>query len=307
MKILISATPFAEFDRFPLDRLEKAGFEPILSPYGCYATPEQSIRLLDGVCGIVAGIEPLNREVLTSSKSLKVISRVGIGLDSVDSETAKELGIRIFNTPDAPTQAVAELTVGLMLSLLRQIPRSDATIRHHEWAQYPGRLLFGKKIGLVGLGRIGRQTAKLLQAFEVSLLATDLFPPKEFIQAHKVLFYDSLEEMLPEADIISLHVPYSKSLGPLLGKAQFALMKPGAYLINTSRGSLIDEAPLLHALQNKRIEGAALDVYENEPYKGPLGSLPNVVLTSHVGSYTVESRIRMETEAVENLIKALKV
>ncbi len=304
-KVLISATPFSEFSPEPLDRIRKAGFVPVISQYGCYATPEQSLELLQGVSGLIAGIESLPASVLEKAKELKVISRVGIGLDNIDLQCAKRRNIAVRNTPDAPTDAVAELTLAVILSLLRQVVKSNLQIRKGEWVQNPGSLLRGKTVALLGLGRIGRRLVELLEPFRAKIIAQDIAPEKQFLEKHQVKHFNSLAEMLPEADVVSLHIPYTVKSHYIVGRPELSQMKKSAILVNCSRGGLIDEAALYCALKAGSISGAALDAFEFEPYCGPLSQLENVILTPHIGSYARESRIRMEMEAVDNLIAFL--
>lgn len=305
-KILISATPFAEFSQYPIKQLTSHGYESVISPYGSYATENQSITLLTDVIGIIAGLEPLTRKVLESSPSLKIISRVGIGLDNIDLKASEELGIKVLNTPDAPTDAVAELTLGHILTLLRQTVKGDTEIKNGQWIQYPGRLLKGKRVAIIGLGRIGKRLVELLKPFKVQILGFDIVPPWPFIKENEITHFETIKEILPEADVVSLHIPYTKGSEYLMGEKEIALMKKEAVLINCSRGHLIDEAALFNALQEKRITGAALDCFKQEPYRGPLTQTSNIILTPHIGSYAKETRIQMETEATEAMIKHLK-
>ncbi len=304
--ILISATPFAEFSTYPIQRLSEHGFRATISPYGSYATEEQSISLLKETIGIIAGLEPLTRKVLESSPTLRVISRVGIGLDNIDLQAAEQLNIKVLNTPDAPTDAVAELTLAHLLALLRQTPKNNLEMKNGEWIQNPGTLLKNKTVGVIGLGRIGKRFIELLKAFKVKILGFDLTPPWPFIEEYGVNHCNNIEEIIQDADIISLHIPHTKGIGYTIGKKEIAKMKKNATLINCSRGGLVDENALLQALQEKRISAAAIDCFEEEPYRGSLKQLDNIILTPHIGSYTRETRVQMESEAVENLINYLK-
>lgn len=305
LKVLISTSSFGKYNSSPLQKLKDTGFKIILNPYGRKLQPNEIVSLLDGVVGLIAGTGPITEKVLKSAKNLKVISRCGAGLDNVNLEVTRKLGIKVFTTPDAPTQAVAELALGLILSLLRKTAEADRNIRQEKWPRLMGNLLFEKKLGIIGLGRIGKKLVELTFPFKVKVLACELYPDKKFVSKYNIHLL-SLKELLSQADIVSLHLPYSETTRHMIGKNELLLMKPDAILINTSRGGIVDEEALYNTLKNKIIGGAALDVFEEEPYKGPLKNLDNVVMTSHLGSYAKEARIRMEMEAVNNLLRGLK-
>ncbi len=298
-KVLIGPSSFSEVDYSPLERLTETGCDVIDNPFKRKLTKSELIDLLnEGITGLIAGLEPLNREVLKNSK-LKVISRCGSGLSNVDLEAAKEFNIEVCFTPDGPTSAVAELTLGAMLGLLRMIPLMDKNFHEGKWTKKIGIQLEGKSVVVIGYGRIGRKVASLLLPFSVNLLVVDPFI-QEPIDDIPV---EPLEEALPKADIITVH---SSGEDCILGKREFKLIKPGAFVLNAARGGLIDEDALISGLEDGRIQGAWLDTFKQEPYAGPLIGYPQVVLTPHVGSYTLECRKRMETEAVQNLINVLK-
>jgi len=297
-KILIGPSTFADLDPGPMKRLLEMGCVVIDNPFKCKLTKEELLRLLGKeVSGLIAGLEPLDREVMEKS-NLKVISRCGSGMSNVDMGAAKDLGIKVCSTPFGPTQAVAELTLGAMLSLLRMVPQMDRDLHAGKWSKRIGAQLHGKTVTIIGFGRIGQRVAALLGPFKTRILVVDPY----LNDAVEVFRRVTLEEALPHADIITIH---SEGEAQLIGSEQFAMIKPGAFLLNGARGGLIDENSLLEALDNGRIAGAWLDTFEAEPYKGPLTKYPQVILTPHVGSYTLECRKQMENEAVDNLIAAL--
>jgi D-3-phosphoglycerate dehydrogenase len=301
-KIVISTSSFDIANNPPIQRLIEAGFEVVTNPYKRKLSEEEIISLLgQDTIGLLAGIEPLTERVLTSTHQLKVISRCGTGLDSVDLAAAKHHNIAVFNTPEAPAQAVAELTLGLMLATLRQIGLIDRKLRNGEWPRTQGHLLAAQTVGIVGLGHIGRRVARLCQAFEATVVAHDPY----LSQAQQGVSLMPLEQLLAESDIVTLHIPYSADTHHLLNKAAFSRMKSGAIVINAARGGLVDEAALYDALLAGHLKGAALDVFEQEPYQGPLLKCDNITLTSHIGSLAKESRHRMEIEAAENLLRGL--
>lgn len=305
MNVLISTSSFARYSREPLDLLESLGATYRLNPQGRKLTTEEIASLLGDVDGLVAGTEPLTREVLEQAPRLKVISRCGTGLDNVDLAAAAELGIQVRNTPEAHVDAVAELTLAAILDLLRHLSEADRAIRNGEWRKPMGRLLRDKTVGLVGLGRVGRRLIELLEPFRVSILATDPREDLEYANQHRVE-YVTLDDLLERADVVSLHLPFSPDIRHLLNAERLERMRSDSVLINCARGGIVDEDALAQALMNGSIGGAFIDTFEREPYEGPLRDIQNATLTPHIGSYAVEGRIRMEREAVENLIEALK-
>lgn len=299
-KILIGPSSFAENDKTPMTRLIAAGYEVIDNPYKRKLTKEELLDLLtEDVVGLIAGLETLARDVLAKSR-IKVVSRVGAGLSNVDLEAAHDLGILVFNTPDAPTTAVAELTIGAMLSLLRMIPKMDQALHDGQWQKKIGVQLQGKTVAIIGFGRIGHRVAELLSPFGVKILVVDPYADESTCAGYRKV---TLPASLPEADIVTIH---SSGQDCIIGEKEFTLMKKGGYLLNVARGGVISEKALVKALEDGTVAGACLDTYEEEPYKGPLCGYRNVILTPHVGSYTAECRSRMEGEAVENLLKAIE-
>jgi D-3-phosphoglycerate dehydrogenase len=238
--------------------------------------------------------------VLRSATALKVIARVGTGLDSVDLGEAAKLGIKVLNTPDAPTSAVAELTLGHILGLLRNIAKADRQIRDNKWQGQMGSLLETKTVGVVGFGRIGQRVAKLVASFGAKVIVSD--PYADTTEYENCV----LDELCQRVDVLTLHLPYVEKTHNLIGSRQFQLMKKGSFVINVSRGGLIDEIALLQALESDHIAGAALDCFEQEPYFGPLSKLKNVQMTAHMGTYARETRDQMEREASLLLVKALR-
>lgn len=300
-RIAITTSSFAVHSPEPLEMLHAAGVETVLNPHGRVLTAAETVDMLAGCVGVIAGTEPLNREVISSLPELRAISRVGVGLDNVDLAFAAERGITVRNTPEGPTRAVAEITVGVILDLLRNISRMDRELRSGVWKKRMGNLLLGKKVGMVGMGKIGQATGKLLQLLGAEVAFTDPCPKDNSCRTLE------LHELLGWADIISLHCSKPSCPGPLIGKTELDLMHPGSWLVNLARGGLVDEDALAASLTEGRLAGAALDVYAREPYQGPLLGFDNVVLTPHVGSYALEGRIRMEADAVKNMLESLEL
>ncbi len=302
-KIAISTSSFDIEGNAALRELQaRAGVEVVLNPHGRRMTEAEIGALLNrDTVGLIAGLEPLTRGVLEAAKDLRVISRCGVGLDNVDQDAAREYNVDVYTTPDAPSDAVAELTMGLMLAALRGICMVDRALREGQWTRHRGRLLAGQTVGILGLGRIGRRVAELSQAFGARVLACDpvAAPPPGV----DTVAYDAL---LESCDVLCVHLPLTKETRHLIDAGALARLKPGALLINTSRGAVVDEQALVDALESHHLGGAGLDVFEHEPYAGPLTHFDHVVLSAHLGSSTHETRARMEQEAGENLLAGLR-
>jgi len=305
MRVLISPSSFGQCGDEPLTILKKNQIEIIISPYGRKLTEEEVIDLASGCIGIVAGVEPLTAKVMCALPALKCISRVGVGLDNVDLEYAKHRGIAVVSTPDAPTRAVAELTIAMTLALLRRIPQADANLKEKKWKKEIGTLLFGKKIGIIGLGRIGKMVTTLFRGLGNNVMGFDVNPNLTWAEQNCVMLTD-MDTLLKESDIISLHIPGNLNGTFVIGQLELSKCKTEAFLLNIARGGIVDEEALYQALKLNKLKGAALDVFFKEPYDGPLCELDNVVLTPHLGSYAAESKLQMEIDAVNNLIQVLK-
>ena len=297
IKVLIGPSSFGVHDSSPLVYLKDKGYKIVENPYKRRLTKPELLELLaDDVSGVIAGLEPFDKEVLNKTK-LKVISRCGSGMSNVDLEEAKQLDIKVCYTPYGPTTAVAEVTVGAILNLLRSICSMNNNLHNRKWVKETGLQLEGKTVVVVGFGRIGRKVASLLKAFNAKVIAVDPSINSE-IEGVKV---KQLEAALPEADIITIH---SSGEDKIIGSKEFRLMKKGTFLLNAARGSIIDEEALIQALKEEKVKGAWIDTFINEPYSGALMEFTQVILTPHIGSYTFECRRSMEMEAVTNLISA---
>lgn len=299
LKIAITTTSFGKEDKRALEFLKKHRFTVTQNILGRRLLRSEITGLCKDAFGIIAGTEKIDKAALRELVNLKVISRCGAGLENIDIDAAKNLGIKIYNTPDSPTQAVAELTIGLILNLLRKINMMDSSLKSGQWDKLAGNLLCGKKVGIIGFGRIGKRVAQLLKSFGCKIAYCDPFVNDKLSGIGRL----PLKKLLNWADIISIH---ASAKDKILGKEQFRFMRKGAWLINVSRGEVLDEEALFISLKNGRFSGAAIDVYEREPYNGPLQKLDNIILTPHVGSYAKETRVKMEIEAAENLIKGFK-
>ncbi len=305
-KILITSTSFFKAGPIPLQQLKEFHCGIIENPYGRPLKEDELIPLLVDVDGVIAGLDEFGEKVLKSSNRLKVISRYGVGIDNIDMEAAKRLGIFVINTPDVNTQAVADLTFGLILSVSRKIPQSHQSTKEGRWERLIGRGVYKKSLGIIGLGRIGKAVAKRAKGFEMEIIAYDVLRDESFAETLGIKFLP-IDDLLREADFVTLHCGLNPQTKGLIGPRELGLMKETAYLINTARGELVDERALYEALKEGRIAGAGLDVYEKEP---PLGnsllSLENVVTTGHIAAYTDEAIKEMALASVKNLLSALE-
>jgi D-3-phosphoglycerate dehydrogenase len=289
-----------------LARLTRQGFELVFSTPGKTPSTAELIRLLPGCAGWLAGVEPIPAKVLGAAVDLKVISRNGTGIDNIDLQAARRLNIKIMRAEGANARGVAELTLGVILGLTRSIPFSDARLKGGWWERRKGLELQGRTLGLIGCGRIGQLTARLALAFGMDVLAYDAFPDQRFAPAPDFRF-TTLEEVFAASDIISFHCPEQPDGRAILDRAGLRRLKPGVYLVNTARASLIDETAVLEALQAGRVAGLALDVYDREPpVPTPLLSDDRVIATPHIGGFTAESVSRATLAAVENLLTFFK-
>ncbi|MFA5974922.1 MAG: phosphoglycerate dehydrogenase [Elusimicrobiota bacterium] len=304
-KVLIAPSTIGGYEPDPLVPLRAAGYEPVINPHKRKLTADE-VKVLARECvGIVAGLEPLTAEVLRALPRLRCISRVGIGVDNIDLPCAKELGIQVCITAEAPIRSVVELTLGLLLDLFRNISKADRMIRTKHWERLKGSQLMGKTVGVIGLGRIGRAVAETLQKLDVRVIASDPAADAGWCASRKIDLC-SLDHLLQKADAVTIHVSRQSGTPAIIGSRELSLMRPDAFLLNLSRGGVVDESALAQALRSKRLAGAASDVFEKEPYDGPLCQEERMLLSPHMGTYTQEAREAMERDAVKNLLKSLE-
>jgi D-3-phosphoglycerate dehydrogenase len=250
----------------------------------------------------------VTRQIIESAGNLKVIGRQGVGLDNIDLDAAKEHGIAVLNTPEALTESVAELTLALIFSLAQDIPRADKGMKERIWLK--GKLrqqeIYGKTLGILGLGKIGMRVAELCSNIGMSVIYWSRTRKPELEQQNKIS-YVSLDDLFSKADIVSIHVALTPDTERIITARALSLMKPSAYLVNTSRGAVVDEEALYIALKEGKLAGAALDVFAEEPYMGRLAELSNVVLTPHIGSDTREAQLRSGLSLADKIVKHLVV
>ena len=305
MRVLITTVPFGNKNRQSLDLLEKSKIEYLINPLNRKLTEDELINMINDFDAVIAGTDKITEKVINSTTKLKHISRVGIGVDSVDLIAAKKKGIKVSYTPDVPAPAIAELTIGMMLTLLRSTHVSNLRMHKGEWHRVFGRRLSNVNIGLIGVGRVGVRVIKHLQSFgSPNILANDLSSSVKELELP--VNWVEKEKIFKEADIITLHLPLTKLTKDLVKKNHLMSMKKDAIIINTSRGGIINETDLFNVMKSGHLSGAAIDVFEHEPYSGPLKEIERCLLTSHMGSMSIDCRTKMEIEATEEVVRFLK-
>ena len=302
-KVLISTVPFGEKDKFPLELLSNNSIEYILNPLHRKLKEDDLKGLIGNMDGLIAGTEIISDKVLKKANNLKIISRVGIGLDGIDLNYAKEKNINISYTPDAPGPAVAEMTIGLMISLLRSLHISNSQMHLGKWNRIFGRRIAEITIGIIGVGRIGSRVLRRLKPFGTPKILVNDVMPDHTIDGYLKVHWTTKNEIYKNADLISLHLPLNTKTKDMITAKELSLMKDNALLINTSRGGIINEKDLFSALKKGKLGGVAIDVFENEPYEGPLKNIERCLLTSHMGSMSEDCRTRMEIESTEEIVR----
>jgi D-3-phosphoglycerate dehydrogenase len=306
-KLLIGTVPFGDIDRTPLALLDgMPEISYLINPLGRKFKEEELAEYIKEFDILIAGTERISKKVLANAHRLKLISRVGIGLDNVDLNEAKRLGIKVSYTPEAPAPAVAELAVAHMLNLLRKLPIIDRKMRSGVWQRYSGERLANQVVGIIGTGRIGKRVIRHLQGFHPkAILVNDLKPDHDFYKLYNAVHVEK-EQIYAESDIITLHVPLTPQTKDLITLQQMKLMKKSCVLINTSRGGIISEKDIYSALNDKIIGGAAIDVFEEEPYAGKLIEVENCLISCHMGSMTNDCRSAMEILATEEAVRFVR-
>ena len=302
-RALITTIPFAEKDATPVRLLQAAGIDYTINPLGQKITEMELSEMIANFDILIAGTEPITEQVLARAQQLKLISRVGIGLESVDLLAAQRRGIQVCYTPDAPAPAVAEFTIGLILAVLRQIPLANAQMHAGVWRRHFGRRLATCTVGIIGAGRIGSRVIQHLQGFGAPRILVNDINREPTLGSRYPLQWASKEEIYMNADVISLHLPLTHITRNLIRTKQLLMMKPDAVLINTARGGIIHEQELAAALRAGHLSGVAIDVFEREPYGGELAGIERCVLTAHMGSMSVDCRTRMEIEATQEAVR----
>jgi D-3-phosphoglycerate dehydrogenase / 2-oxoglutarate reductase len=301
-KILVSDS----ISESALNLLKNPGIEYSYEPDITAADLLNNIGNYEGL--VVRSRTKVTKEVIERGKKLIVIGRAGVGLDNIDVATAKERGVQVVNTPDALTNAVAEFTLALMLNLSRSIPKADSSLKQGKWIKNSlmGQELKGKTYGTIGTGRIGAKVAELAHAFGMTIMANDVIPIPTTLIENLNIKVSSADEIFEQSDFVDLHVPLTKETTYLVNYDKMSRMKPTAFLINTSRGKVVNENDLLRALNEGKISGAALDVFETEPLtQSALQSSDKVILTPHIAGQTEEAQNEAGRLVVEQVIRSL--
>jgi D-3-phosphoglycerate dehydrogenase len=306
-RVLVTPTSYGKTDACLFTELESQVGEVVYNTTGKPLPSAEVARFLPGVDGYIAGLDAIDCSALEAADRLKVIARYGVGVDNVDLAAARQKSICVTNTPGANAVSVAELTIGLILSLARKIPESASATRTGGWPRTPGLSLEGKTVGLLGLGAIGKQVARRLGGFGCNLLAYDPVVDGKIASQYNVALF-SMDEVVAKADFLSLHLPLLPETRNLVNTAFLQSMKKGAFLVNTARGELIDEAALLEAVQNNHLAGAALDVFPKEPpdSTNPLLHLPQVLVTPHCAAHTDGAQNAMGWMALRDCLAVLR-
>jgi D-3-phosphoglycerate dehydrogenase len=306
-RLLVTPTSYGKNDPRLKSELEELVGEVIYNPTGKPLRSPDVARLLHGIDGYIAGVDAIDRAALERADRLKVISRYGVGVDSVDLQAAAERGIVVTNTPGANTVSVAELTVGLLLALARQIPEGAAALRQGGYPRLAGVSLEVKAVGIIGLGAIGKELARRLRGFDCRLLAYDPYPDRAFVEASGIALLP-LDDLLRQSHFVSLHLPLTSETQGLVNRDFLAVMQRGAFLVNTARGEIVEESALLEALQSGQLRGAALDVFAPEPPSpdNPLLAMKQVISTPHLASQTDSATNRMGWMAMQDCLAVLR-
>lgn len=294
MKVVVGASSFAGSSDKAINILLEKGIEVVKNPYGRKLTKEETIEHLQEADGILAGLEVLDEDVLSQAPKLKAIARIGIGMDNVDFEAAKNHNIKVSNTPDAPTAAVAEMALAALLAIGHKIIPSNRDVHNKIWKKRIGFSLIGLNVVFVGYGRIGRKFAEHLEKLGSNIIVYDPFQTE--------ISEPDLKSALEKADIISIHASGKEEI---LTSETFEWMRDGVVILNCARGNLINEDALYNALKSGKVSDFWGDVFWQEPYEGKLLECENAILTPHISTYNSLCRESMETEAVKNILRDL--
>lgn len=302
MKSYISTIPFGEINSLPVELLKDNNIRYRINPFGRKITTEELATEIKDSDVLIAGTETIDKSVFDRAPKLKLIARVGIGLDGVDLLEARRRNIMVTYTPEAPAPAVAELTLGLMLNQIRGITRANQNLKHGKWERYQGRRLSELKIGVIGVGRIGGRVIRRLSALGTPRIYANDFFPNDTISPNSKIEWVSKRKILQDCDVITCHLPLTSTTKDMITSDGLELLKDNCVLINTSRGGIINESDLFDWLSLNKRASAAIDTFVDEPYLGPLASLENCTLTCHMGSMTEDCRSKMEIEATREVV-----
>lgn len=289
-KVLVTATNYSTYCAAAKKLLEENGVEVVENTLGRPMTRQELLSVVGDIDGVVVGVDTWNEEIFAHAPRLRAMARFGVGVDNIDLTAAKAHGIQVTNAKGMNSNPVAELTVGLILSTLRNVPAFNASIREGQWDRFMGRDLAGMTVGLLGFGDIAQRVARKLSGFDVDICAYDLYPNLEKAKQLGVRMVP-MEEVLRSADVVCMHLPSLPSTHHIMNRETFGCMKDGSYFINTARGALVDEAALAEALRSGKLRAAAIDVFDQEPVTkdNPLFKLPNLFATPHTAAETYDT------------------
>lgn len=308
-KVLAASLSFCKFsiNQEPGETLKSAGIQVDVNEKGQQLTEAELISIIDKYDGIIVGTDPITAAVIKKGEKLKIIAKNGVGFDNIDLKAATQQQVFVTYTPGAVEQTVADSTLALMLALARNIPQGDASIRSGKWQRIIGLDISHKKLGILGLGRIGKNVVKRSKGFDMDVYACDPFADTSFCKQNGVHIVD-MDTLFEICDIVTIHAPLTDTTRHIVNTRTLSLMKPDALLINTSRGDLVDEQALYKALKEKRIAGAAIDVFSVEPLEkdSPLLELENIILTPHIAGYSRDALLYSGNMIAESIIAVLK-
>ncbi|MPQ69647.1 MULTISPECIES: phosphoglycerate dehydrogenase [Pseudomonas] len=304
MKIVCTSPSFAKYSTAPLTLLGEQAIECVNLPADI--GEDEFIAQAKGAQAAIVAFNSINARVLDALPELRIVCKHGVGVDNIDLPAARERKVWVCNVPDSNKHAVADYTFALLLASARKIALADQQTKAGEWPRLFGADVHGKTLGIIGLGNIGKEVARRAAGFSMQVIAHDPYPDQAFAEAKGIRLV-ALDALLAEADYVTLHIGLNDATHHLIGAERLALMKPHAHLINAARGGIIDENALFAALQNGRLGGAALDVFEEEPVtRHPLYALPNVIASPHIAGYTPGALDILSLTCVRNIVAVLK-
>ncbi len=302
-KVINTSPSFARYSSHPADVLREHGFE--LCAFPADATLDALTPDLADAEALIVAFTEVNAELLDRAPKLRIVCKHGVGVDNIDLEETRRRGIWVSNVPNANKHAVADFTLAVLLALARRIPEADAQTKEGQWPRIFATDAWGKTIGICGLGNIGKQVALRAKGFNMRVLAFDFYPDTAFAEAEGIQFVGK-DELLAQSDFVTLHMPLTDMTKDFIGEAEFRRMKPAAFLVNASRGGVVNEAALVQALLAREIAGAASDVFEQEPLQAhPLFALDNFIATSHIAGYTDGAINAIGEQCVEDIVAVL--
>ncbi len=307
MKILVTPRSFGKTDPEAFNILREAGLDVAVTDTGGILTAEQMKERLADCEGVVLGVDPLNADVLAAAPRLRAVAKYGVGVDNIDMAACERRGVKVSRTVGANSDAVADYAFAMMIALARRVIPIDRRCRAKDWSKMTGLDMFGKTLGLLGAGAIGKGVAARAKGFSMRVLAYDVYWDGAWASANGVERAVP-EEICREADFISVHLPLTEETRGMIGEAELAMMKPTAVLVNTARGGIVDEDALLAALRNNAIYGAGVDAFLEEPPANPAWyDLDNLIMGSHAGASTAGATENMGRMAARNIVKDLGV